>query len=89
MKYFLIPALLLCSGCICLNRDHRRLLEEQKDKPPVTDTRGVKDKIDETKTELTKVGESSQGIGKAVDRAQDLAERADNVLEEMQKQEKQ
>lgn len=86
MKYFLLPTLLLCSGCVCFNSAHKDLLRDRSDKPPITDTGKVKEQIDGTKNDLYKVGESSQGISKSVDKAQNLTERVDKILEELDKE---
>jgi hypothetical protein len=87
MKYILFLVFLLCSGCVCLNPTHKRLLSERTEKPPITDTGKVKERIDETRNELSKAGESSQGISKSVNKAQSLTERVDKILEELDKQE--
>jgi len=86
MKYFLLPALLLCSGCVCFNSAHKDLLRDRSDKPPTANTGGVKEQLDGTKGDLSKIGESSQGISKSVDKAQNLTERIDEILEELDKE---
>lgn len=83
MKYILLPALLLCSGCVCLNPDHR-----QVPAPSVTTEKVIED-LKETKQELVKAGEANTEVGKSVNKALTLAERLDAILEEIEKQQQQ
>lgn len=80
MKYILLPALLLCSGCVCLNPDHRQ------GTAPTVKTEKVIEDLKETKQELAKAGEANTEVGKSVNKALTLAERLDAVLEEIEKQ---
>jgi hypothetical protein len=79
MKYFLLPALVLCSGCVCLNPDHRQ------GTAPAVQTEKVIDELKDTKEELAKAGEANTQVGKSVDKALTLAERLDAILEEIEK----
>jgi hypothetical protein len=79
MKYFLLPALLLCSGCVCLNPEHRQ------GTAPTVQTDKVINELKDTKEELVKAGEANTEVGKSVNKALTLAERLDAILEEIEK----
>lgn len=79
MKYILLPALLMCSGCVCFDPSHR-----QGNAPSVETGRVIKD-LKDTKDELVKAGEANTAVGKSVDKALTLAERLDVILEEIEK----
>jgi hypothetical protein len=83
MRPFLLLAVLTCSGCVCLDPTHKNLPPTI---PPAVTTDGVKGRISETKSEITKAGEASQGINRSANKAQSLAERVDKILEELDKQ---
>jgi uncharacterized protein YcfL len=77
MKYFLIPALLLCVGC----QTTKPVVA-----PPSVSTAQVIDSLTDTKTALTEAGEQNTAVAQKIDRALTLAERLDALLEQIEKE---
>lgn len=78
MKYFLIIMLTLGTGCASLkNKDVS---------PPSVSTAKVVESLEETKSELTKAGESNTKVAANIDKALSLAERLEKLLEEIEKE---
>jgi hypothetical protein len=78
MRYLLILSIFI-TGCVCLNPDHKR------GTPPTVQTEKVINDLKDTKEELVKAGEANTEVGKSVNKALTLAERLDNILEEIEK----
>lgn len=78
MKYCLFLVILLLTGCICLNPDHK------KSGPPIAKTEQVIASLEKTKTELDKAGESNTIVSEKVDKALTLAERLEKLLEQIE-----
>lgn len=79
MKVLLPILILLLSGCVCLNPEHK-----QKTAPTVVTDKVIQD-LKDTKSELQKAGEANTAVGKSVDKALTLAERLDVILAEIEK----
>lgn len=79
MKVLLPFIILLLTGCVCLNPEHK-----QKTAPTVATDKVIQD-LKDTKTELQKAGEANTAVGKSVDKALTLAERLDAILAEIEK----
>jgi hypothetical protein len=78
MKYLLILLVLISTGCVCLNPEHK------KSGPPIAKTEQVIASLEKTKTELDKAGESNTIVGEKVDKALTLAERLEKLLEQIE-----
>jgi hypothetical protein len=78
MRYLLILSMLI-TGCVCLNPDHK------KGTAPTVQTEKVINDLRDTKEELVKAGEANTEVGKSVNKALTLAERLDNILEDIEK----
>jgi hypothetical protein len=78
MKYLLILSIFI-TGCVCLNPDHK------KGTPPTVQTEKVISNLKDTKEELVKAGEANTEVGKSVNKALTLAERLDDILEEIER----
>lgn len=76
MKYFLIPALLLCVGCATT----------KPTPPPTVSTAQVIESLTDTKEVLTEAGEQNTSVAKKIDKALTLAERLDALLEQIEKE---
>lgn len=79
MRCVLVLFAILCSGCVCLDPDHRQ------GNAPVVDTGRVVENLKDTKQELVKAGEANTEVGKSVDKALTLAQKLDAILEEIEK----
>ena len=79
MKYLLIFSIFI-TGCVCLDPSHKQSA------PPIANTGAVIKSLEDTKTELDKVGESSTIIGKKVNTALTLAERLEKLLEQIEEE---
>lgn len=77
MKFFLIPALLLCAGCVTT---------KSSVPPPTVSTAQVIESLTDTKEVLTEAGEQNTSVGKKIDKALSLAERLDSLLEQIEKE---
>jgi len=78
MKYILLPALLLCSGCICLNPEHHRPT------PPSVQTTEVIDSLKKLKTDLDQAGEDNASVDQKLERALTLAEKLGVILDQLE-----
>jgi len=78
MKVLLLSVVLL-TGCVCLNPDHRA------GNAPTVETGKVINDLKDTKDELVRAGEANTQVGKSVDKALTLAEKLDAILEEIEK----
>jgi polyhydroxyalkanoate synthesis regulator phasin len=78
MRCLLILSIFL-TGCVCLNPDHKRGIA------PSVETGKVIENLKDTKDELVKAGEANTEIGKSVNKALTLAERLDDILEEIER----
>lgn len=76
MKYFLIIAIVLGTGCASL-KDKNVL-------PPSVSTAKVVESLEETKSELKKAGESNTKVAANIDKALSLAERLEKLLEQIE-----
>lgn len=81
MQYLLLLLIPFLTGCVCLNPEHK------KSAPPVANTEKVIDSLEKTKTELKEAGESNTIVGKQVDKALNLAERLEQLLEQIEEPE--
>lgn len=79
MKYLLILSIFI-TGCVCLDPAHK------KSAPPIANTGEVIKSLEDTKTELDKVGESSTIIGKKVNTALTLAEKLEKLLAQIEEE---
>ncbi len=77
MNKFLFLTVFL-TGCVCLNPDHK------KTPPPIANTNEVIESLEKTKTELEKAGESNTIVGNKVEKALSLAERLEQLLEQIE-----
>ena len=79
MKYFLLIIIMaLGTGCAHLkNKDVA---------PPSVSTAKVVESLEETKSELAKAGESNTKVAVNIDKALNLAERLEKLLEEIEKE---
>jgi hypothetical protein len=77
MKYFLLPALLLCVGC---------QTTKPVAPPPSVSTSQVIDSLTDTKEALSEAGEQNTVVAQKIDRALTLAERLDALLEQIEKE---
>lgn len=82
MKYILLLALLLFSGCVCLDPSHKKAA------PPVANTDRVIESLERTKTDLNKIGESNTAIGNKVDKALNLSEKLAFLLDQIEEEKK-
>lgn len=78
MKVFAL-IFLFTTGCVCLDPNHK-----QSNAPTVETGRVIAD-LKDTKDELVKAGEANTEVGKSVDKALTLAQRLDQILEELEK----
>ena len=78
MRSLLILSIFI-TGCVCLNPDHKI------GTPPTVQTEQVINNLKDTKEELVKAGESNTEVGRSVNKALTLAERLDNILEDIEK----
>ena len=78
MKYLLIIILILGTGCV--NLKNKNMI------PPSVSTAKVVESLEETKSELTKAGESNTKVAANIDKALSLAERLEKLLEEIEKE---
>lgn len=79
MRYLLVPFIMFCSGCVCLNSAHKQ------GNAPIVDTNKVVENLKDTKQELVRAGEANTEIGKSVDKALTLAQKLDVILEEIER----
>jgi len=82
MRYWLLIAIPLLTGCICLNPKHKNIA------PPTAKTEQIIDSLQKTKTSLEKAGESNTIIGEKVDKALTLTERLNQLLEQIETSDK-
>ena len=79
MRYLLILSIFL-TGCVCLNPEHK------KSAPPIANTGEVINSLEKTKTALDQAGESNTIVGDKVEKALTLAERLENLLEQIEEE---
>jgi len=79
MRYLLLIAIPLLTGCICLNPAHK------KSAPPIANTNRVIDSLNSAKDNLAKAGESNTIVGEKIDKALTLAERLEILLQQIDK----
>lgn len=77
MKYFLLPALLLCAGC---------QTTKPTAPPPTVSTAQVIDSLTETKEVLKEAGDQNTVVAQKIDRALTLAERLDILLKQIEEE---
>lgn len=78
MKTLIIMSLFLTS-CVCLDPAHK-----QGNAPSVETGRVIED-LKSTKEELTRAGAANTAVGKSVDQALTLAQKLDQILEQLEK----
>lgn len=76
MKYILLLALLLCTGCATT----------KPTPPPTVSTAQVIESLTDTKEVLKEAGEQNTTVAKKIDRALSLAEKLDALLEQIEKE---
>jgi hypothetical protein len=76
MKYILLLALLLCTGCATTKQTP----------PPTVSTAQVIESLTETKEVLKEAGDQNTAVAQKIDRALTLAERLDALLEQIEKE---
>ena len=77
MKYILLLALLLCSGCATT---------KPTVPPPSVSTAQVIESLTDTKEVLKEAGDQNTAVAQKIDRALTLAERLDALLEQIEKE---
>ena len=77
MKYILLLALLLCSGCVST---------KPTVPPPSVSTAQVIESLTDTKEVLKEAGDQNTAVAQKIDRALTLAERLDALLEQIEKE---
>jgi len=82
MRYWLLIAIPLLTGCICLNPKHKAFL------PPTAKTEQIIDSLERTKTSLEKAGQSSTVIGEKIEKALTLTERLNQLLQQIETSDK-
>lgn len=79
-KLIIATFCLLLNGCICLDPNHK------KAGPPIANTGEVIQSLEKTRNELNKAGDSNTIVGEKVDKALTLAERLEELLEQIEKE---
>jgi hypothetical protein len=79
MRYFLLIIIIaFATGCAHL--------KNKEVAPPSVSTAKVVESLEETKSELAKAGESNTKVAVNIDKALNLAERLEQLLEEIEKE---
>lgn len=82
MRLLIAILSLSLAGCVCLDPNHKKMA------PPIANTGEVIQSLENTKTELDKAGESNTKVGEKVDKALTLAERLEQLLEQIENESK-
>jgi hypothetical protein len=80
MRYFLLIIIMAFSTTGCAH------LKNKDVAPPSVSTAKVVESLEETKSELAKAGESNTKVAVNIDKALNLAERLEQLLEEIEKE---
>lgn len=76
MKYFLLLALLFCTGCATTKQTP----------PPSVSTAHVIESLTDTKEVLAEAGEQNTSVAQKIDKALTLAEKLDALLDQIEKE---
>jgi hypothetical protein len=78
MNYFLILCFFFIVGCAAI--------EKKKETPPSVSTGQIIASLNDTKTELNLAGQDNEKISISIDKALSLAQRLDNLLNQIEKE---